>query len=119
MRGMKGPYPEIRVYTEHGIITVHKRPGRYELKENERLTGEYRVPVKGEYYWYPFDAHSSNGPLMRDGRHDTGRVAKCSGVAKNRYHIINKILPKVAVLDDAGTWIAVPIEEMKTIVQGD
>ena len=81
-------YPKIRVHTGGGgVVEVDHRPSSATLHSNGvMLSGDYRVPKKGEFYWREDELVASKG-----------RVAKCQGRAYNRYHILDKNEPMFMV----------------------
>ena len=115
----KGNYPEIQFHIGNGdIVTIPQRPRRHELKDNEMLTGEFRVPRKGEYYWYPKDKWYGVGSYVKPSD-STGRVSKCGGNAIRRFHIIRKIMPRMAVWNDCSQgWAEIDIDSAEEIVKG-
>ena len=104
-------YPNIMVHVGNGFapIEVHHRPNRAILKQHKvELTGEFRVPRPGESYWYPPRACDFEGKVVKRATH------RC----KNRYHILRRIEPRLAVMDEgSGIWMPIPISEVRDMLE--
>ena len=113
-------YPRVKVVAKSGeCIVVDPRPSPEQLKSmdshhthnmvgNVRLSGDYRIPKKDEFYWH----------WNVDTSHALGCILRSRGKTTRYHHILLEQEPQLAVLDPAtGHWVATPVSDIKAMLE--